>query len=590
MIAKPRRAMVRGRPRLILGWVVSTIVALFGFALPAAAAADDQIDDLAVMYTVQPDGSLLVHERITLRFGVGSARHGLERWLVTRKPYDDEHDLTYEISDPVVTSSTQASTPMAVQRDVGEGRVRLMRIRVGDANRRIFEPTATYELSYQVWGALRTVDGHAELDWDVTGTQLPRVLVASARVQVAGGVDQTFCSAGSAGPAGSVEPCTAGSVRDGAGTYRASNLAAGTPFTIAAAFSSRLVSGAQPMVVENADLTAQRVRLVILVASIAGALVVPLLGWWYYRRNGQDRRYADLPPGILAGPDENPTEVRDPGVQIPLAQSPPAIPLVHAALLLDGGAPVRSTTASLFGLAVDGAIRLRVGHASEARLVDARRASDRPSAILLDELFEGGETVAHLSAGVLAEGHDRINAAAAESAAEDEWFVRSPRRNSAGTAVIAALGLAYIGYLLVGTTALYLLPLLLSVLITVVVLIGKLARGQRTGRGRALTDQIEGFRNYLASVTADQLDVQHGEDVFSRHLPWAILFGLTDRWTKVCLQLVEENRLSAAAPSWYDGTSWNLAGLAKEIAALNSSVAAATRVPDLAGGPHFGPR
>ncbi len=577
--------MARGRPWLLLGWVALTIALFTGLSTPASAAADDQIDDLAVTYTVRADGTLLVRERITLRFGTSSSRHGLERWLITREPYDGTHDAIYQITDPVVTSPGQASTAVAVQRDLGDGRVQSMRVRVGDPNRTIREPTATYELSYTVRGALRTFSGYDELYWDVTGTQFPRVLAASVRVEVPGGVVEVYCSAG---PVGSSTPCSTSSVSDGVGTYGTALLAAGDPLTIAAKIGAGRVADSRPILVESADLSKQRVATTMLTASGIVALLVPLLGWWYFRRNGHDRRFAGLPPGVVPGPDEKVPEVRDTGVEIPVAFAPPTIPLVDAALLLDGQPHVRQTTATLVGLAVDGAIRLRGGNDAEARLVDSRRARDKPSAVLLEELFGGGETVADLSSGLLAEGHDRLTAMAAQQAGDQNWFVRWPARRGTGTTVIAALAAGYVAFIVIGQTALYLLPLLLSVLITLIVLNRKLSHGQRTGTGRALTDQVQGFRTYLATAEADQLRFEEGEDIFSRYLPWAVVFDLTDRWTKVCGELVAQGRLASTAPPWYFGPSWNLDGFSGQVSSLNSGVAAAASAPDFSGGTGFG--
>ena len=50
--------------------------------------------------------------------------------------------------------------------------------------------------------------------------------------------------------------------------------------------------------------------------------------------------------------------------------------------------------------------------------------------------------------------------------------------------------------------------------------------------------KFEGFRNYLATAEADQLKFEEGEDIFSKYLPWAIIFGLADRWAKICADLV----------------------------------------------------
>ncbi|MGI3786576.1 MAG: hypothetical protein ACRYG2_38010, partial [Janthinobacterium lividum] len=51
-----------------------------------------------------------------------------------------------------------------------------------------------------------------------------------------------------------------------------------------------------------------------------------------------------------------------------------------------------------------------------------------------------------------------------------------------------------------------------------------------------------------------QLRFEEGEDIFSRYLPWAIVFGLAERWSKVCGDLVAMGRLPDTSPSWYYGT------------------------------------
>ena len=81
----------------------------------------------------------------------------------------------------------------------------------------------------------------------------------------------------------------------------------------------------------------------------------------------------------------------------------------------------------------------------------------------------------------------------------------------------------------------------------------KLRRGQRTAEGRAVCDQVEGFKTYLATAEADQLRFEEGEDIFSKYLPWAIIFELADRWAKICGDLVAMGRLPNATPYWYVG-------------------------------------
>ena len=62
----------------------------------------------------------------------------------------------------------------------------------------------------------------------------------------------------------------------------------------------------------------------------------------------------------------------------------------------------------------------------------------------------------------------------------------------------------------------------------------------RTAYGTAIYEQTEGFRQYIATAEAHQLDFEADRDIYTRYLPWAVLFGLTDRWTKFCRQLARQ--------------------------------------------------
>jgi hypothetical protein len=78
-------------------------------------------------------------------------------------------------------------------------------------------------------------------------------------------------------------------------------------------------------------------------------------------------------------------------------------------------------------------------------------------------------------------------------------------------------------------------------------------RGQRRAEGRAICDQVEGFRSYLATAEADQLNSEEDEDIFSKCLPWAIIFELADLWAKICADMVAMGRLPNETPYWYIG-------------------------------------
>lgn len=67
-----------------------------------------------------------------------------------------------------------------------------------------------------------------------------------------------------------------------------------------------------------------------------------------------------------------------------------------------------------------------------------------------------------------------------------------------------------------------------------------------TPRGSAIRAQSEGFRQYLATAEAGQLNLEADRDIYGRYLPWAVLFGLTDRWNQIGRELLDSGRLTLA--------------------------------------------
>ncbi len=115
-----------------------------------------------------------------------------------------------------------------------------------------------------------------------------------------------------------------------------------------------------------------------------------------------------------------------------------------------------------------------------------------------------------------------------------------PSATATGSFGFGVIALAIFGAFSLGAWVLWILVPLLPIVITMLVIRTKLRRGQRTAEGRAVCDQVEGFQTYLATAEADQLRFEEGEDIFSRYLPWAIIFELADRWAKICADLVRD--------------------------------------------------
>ena len=74
------------------------------------------------------------------------------------------------------------------------------------------------------------------------------------------------------------------------------------------------------------------------------------------------------------------------------------------------------------------------------------------------------------------------------------------------------------------------------------------ADGGRTAEGSAVLAQSEGFKQYLETAEADQIRFEEAQDVFSRYLPYAIVFGVADRWAAAFEEVAEAAAAGTRAP------------------------------------------
>ena len=563
------------------------VLALGAMALfPSQAwATDDSVDSWDIRYTVQTDGVLHVDETLVYRFGTDSGRHGIDRLLTTREAWDDQSDVVWTISDVQVTSPDASATVDLA--NIGSGRYQQLRIRIGDANETISNPTATYALSYDVTGALRTSDDPAnpfdELYWDALGGTTPLVQNITVTVNVPGGVTDVACFAG---PVKSTDPCTSASIGpDGVATFTQASKPAGDTLTIAAKITAGLISDNQPHLLPRGDVADTAARNAGLATSGGTAALTAVVVAVLARRNRRDDRFVALAPGTIdesgqgIGPDDHPT--------IPVSFTPPDIPVASAGLIADGSVDPRDTTAALLSLAVRGAIQMREevsvtarGKQKDtgtiyARLVDDSVPMAPHEASLLQDVFQStpaGEEKLLSGQGVLAAVHAKLAKNVLGEVKQAGWYRRPP-----GSLVSKSASAApWIKWLVFGGAAVILAVFVVLATMqspgaaggwramvvvgpAIILAVGGLIymaavySGQRSAVGRAYADQVAGFRQYIATAEADQIKFEEGQDIFSQYLPWAVIYGLTDRWVKVCTRLVELGRLPSMAPYWYYG-------------------------------------
>jgi uncharacterized membrane protein YgcG len=586
------------RALIAFGLMLATALVWFVATPTKAYAADDQIDSFAINYDMQPSGVLKVKETIVWRFGSNSGRHGIQRDLVIREPDpNSDQDFVYGISNIKVTSpddyvATQFSSKTTESQG---GREAELNVRIGDPNRTISAPTATYVISYDVTGAMRSFSGYDEFFWDGPGFGNPLIKDLKITTTVPGGVQDATCYYG---PPRSTTPCeTQDFTKGGKATFGQTNVAPGASVSIGVKITPGLVTDNKPHMEPNgAKLSpAERVGAFALAGvSLLSAILSPIVGMLWWRKNGRDQRYAGLPPGTvpLAG-QEAEVVPNDPDIPIPVAFYPPRIPVAEAGLLIDGQVDTRETAATIIDLAVRGALTVQSYGKEDFQvtLVDPNRATAAHEMVLLTSLFDGQPpgTVKDLSVpGSMAEAHESMRDSVRNQVTSRGWFRKVPSAAATSSFGFGLIAIAIFASFAVGFWLLLLCIPLLPILITFAVIRTKLKRGQRTAEGRAVCDQVEGFRTYLATAEADQLKFEEGEDIFSKYLPWAIIFELADRWAKICGDLVAMGRLPNQTPYWYVGnyqmTAFNTYFLTSSLTSAATPVASSSG----AGGTGFG--
>jgi uncharacterized membrane protein len=116
-----------------------------------------------------------------------------------------------------------------------------------------------------------------------------------------------------------------------------------------------------------------------------------------------------------------------------------------------------------------------------------------------------------------------------------------------------AIGLLVVGggltVLLAAKTHLGLIGIPL-VIAGLVLLAGANDMPRRTAKGTGLVRRVRGFRTYIDTAEAQEARFQERENIFSRYLPYAIVFGLTEKWARAFAALGQE----MPQTNWYVGT------------------------------------
>jgi hypothetical protein len=527
-----------------------TLAGLVCLAGPAASAdarlaASERVLKDEVVLTVGDDGVVHAKETIVYEFAGSS---GVERAFVTRTRHDDTRDRIFKIENVKASSPDGGPATASVIRD--DDRT-VVKVTGGNVSGR-----HAIALQYDVRGGIEQLGEGDELRWTAVGGW--KVPVVSAKVSVEAGsmVRNLNCFAGALG---SSVGCTQFFTNHThtRGEFSQQNMLPQEYMTVVVGYPGGMTK-AHPLYETRRTLATAFTVNAITGGSLAGLLVLLLGGFaLLYQLRGRDARTVSQK---AAEADHTPVN----GMSF---EPPDGVRPGQIGTLIDEQADVIDVTATIVDLAVRGYLLVE----EDARDWTLRKL-ERPvddlqpyERTLFDALFAGRDAVrlAELG-GTFAADLAKVRGALYDDVVKQGWFARRPdsvrtRWTSVGM-VLTVVGV-------VGTVVLALFSDL--ALIGLAVIIGGAALsigGQympaKTSRGATVLAHTIGFRAYLARGEADDVEARQRIAMFSRYLPYAIVFDNVHKWAKT----VEDAGLRSEGADnlyWYEGPAeWDLSRFA----------------------------
>ncbi len=569
-----RRRTAAHRAALVaLAALAAASLVVAGSWAPAAHAQESgpwRITDYDVEIDVQDDSTLAVTERIEVFFD-GDQRGILRYWDVYEslpEPLPPESTIQLdgdpadyqrvtEIDDIVVSSPSGAPSDVDLSTSGDE-----LTARIGDPDIFVTD-RQSYVIQYTVRGGMNAFTDHDELYWDPIGSWGVEVQDLEVRV-TAPGIQQVACYAGSAGTSDVTCPIK----QDGdTATFAFGRLAPEAFPSVVAGLEPGAVDVSQPILRRRPGPTQ---ALVGNPWSVPGSALVFVAGFalafsrlW---RTGRDRQAVG---GVTAaGAIRSDAEGRRRGLfdtpPVPVLFRPPndLRPGVLGVIIDERVDPV-DVSASIVDLATRGYLTITEApgtgwfskddwHLSRVPGVDMGVLAAWESE-LLDGLFDDRTmvTVTELK-GTFSGTYQKVSTMLYDTVTSNGWFRRDP--SSARTIwvviglVLAALGFASFFLLMVpGLGAISVALFLVGVLVAI---LSRWAPARTPSGSRLLVDTM-GFREFIERAEADRMDFAEKEQIFADYLPYAIVFGVVDRWAEAFADIGVD--IGSAVGGYYTG-------------------------------------
>jgi len=510
-------------------WLVSVVAVL---CTPSPARAWE-IASFETSVTIHEDATATIHETIVVDFD-GERRHGLYRDIPIH--YSDRAGQHFTMRLRLQEIANRAGQPWPYQ---VESAGRYLRIRIGDPDVTV-TGAQTYRLSYEVQrGAVRFFPEHDECYWNLTGNEWA-VPVRQVRAEIHLPPSATQMRAVAyVGGYGStrqretlrvLEHGVVFEIPEGLGPYE--GLTAAVGWAKGAVHPPRAERVVGWWLGDN---------------WVYGVPLLVLLGMlWLWHEKGRDPR-----PGRS---------------QVVEYEPPDGLSPAEVGTLMDQRAHLRDITSTVVDVAVRGFLRIEP---HQTTVLGMRWVSDYRLVSL--KAWEGDATLKPHERDLLKGIFGRPNATKDLSDLQNVFYTKlssirdhlyhglvkagyldsHPQKVRTGYLVLGlVLGLVVwvgLGVLQAWSHVPPLATALASGLSSLIVIMFSRIMPRRTLKGAQATDKIFGFLEFLRRADADRIRRINDPGLFERGLPYALAFGVADRWARAFEGLYTQ------PPSWYAG-------------------------------------
>jgi uncharacterized membrane protein len=530
-----------------------------------AADNDFTINNFHSDTLVQNSGIVKIQETIIVDFP--SEHHGIFRYI----PYEYQNQsgkITY--TDVSVQKVQRDGADEKYSTSLSNGNIE---IKIGDPDITI-NGIHTYTIDYTEKGILRHYSGYDELYWNVTGSEwgVP-ISSASATVRLAkDGIRQISCYQG---VRESTQPCSNSTYTANTARFSASGLNPGEGLTVAVGYTAGLF----PILTVSHSIKEISIlkQIVLGVVPVLITLTVMIYLWMKKGRDLLMRQKYLFDPN--AKEDTRPLGYKD---TIVVEYTPPdKLRPAEMGVLVDEKADQLDVTATIIDLATRGYLTIRevpkkwmFGSVDYTLIRTKKSTGDLLSyeSELLNRLFETGNlvTISSLKQKFYKDlkiVENKLN----DDVVSKKFFAQSPdktrtmyRGTGIAVMVIGFFFLTVIG----GLLSWFGLGVGLIISGGIIALVASFMP-RRTAQGAEMLRRIKGYQLFISGAEKYKQQFFEKKNMFNEILPYAIVFGLTEKFAKA----MKDMGIEPTQPSWYIGSGpFNTMLFASQMNAFSSSM------------------